>query len=268
MIRIGTSGYSFDDWRGTFYPEDLSKGKMLEFYVRHFDTVEINATYYRIPSPRTFESMARRTPDEFEFMVKVNQGTTHERKDAEVVKPFRDAIQPLIEAGKLKGVLAQFPWGFRNTSENRAYLRECRERMPDLPYFVEFRHRSWLTREVGDLLKEHKIGFVSVDEPQLSGMLPPAATATTDVGYVRFHGRNEKSWWGGKGGERYDYLYSRPELEQWAEKIETLTSKADKIYLFFNNCHEGQAVENAKEMADVLQVQLPFRRRGGRETGR
>ena len=260
MIKIGTSGYSFDDWRGTFYPEEIQKGKMLEFYVRHFDTVEVNSTYYRIPSPRTFESLARRTPDDFEFTVKVNKGTTHEGKDAEVVAPFRTAIQPLIETGKLKGVLAQFPWGFRNTPENRTYLQECRERIPDLPYFVEFRHRSWLTAEVGDMLKTHRIGFVSVDEPQLSGMLPAAATATTEVGYVRFHGRNAKNWWGGKGGERYDYLYSREELERWAEKIEGLTSKTEKVYLFFNNCHQGQAVENAKEMAGILQIELPFRR--------
>ena len=255
MIKVGTSGYSFEDWRGTFYPPDIPKGEMLGFYAQHFDVVEVNATYYRVLPPIVFERMAEKTPDDFEFIVKVNKATTHEGKDEEVVGPFRESIVPLEEAGKLYGVLAQFPWSFRNTSEHREYLKRCRERMPDVPYFVEFRHKSWLTKEVGDLLKAHQLSFVSVDEPQLQGMLPPKATATTDLGYVRLHGRNAEKWWKG-GSERYDYAYSKEELEQWVEKIKKLIEKAEKIYVFFNNCHNGQAAQNARTMKQMLKLNL------------
>ena len=93
VIKVGTSGYSFDDWRGTFYPADIHKAAMLAFYAQHFDTVEVNATYYRIMPPIVFERMAEKTPDHFEFIVKTNQATTHEGKDEEVVGKFRESGQ-------------------------------------------------------------------------------------------------------------------------------------------------------------------------------
>ena len=192
---------------------------------------------------------------DFEFIVKVNKATTHEGKDAEVAASFLQSIRPLSEAGKLKGLLAQFPWGFKNTPENRDYLKGCRERTPDIPYFVEFRHRSWVSEEVGNLLREHQLSFVCVDEPQIGDMMPPMARATTNLGYIRFHGRNAKNWWG-KGGDRYDYLYTEDELRTWVGKVEQLLGKVDKIYLFFNNCHAGQAVENARMMKAMPQLKL------------
>jgi uncharacterized protein YecE (DUF72 family) len=254
-IKVGTSGYSFEDWRGTFYPADIDKAAMLTFYTQHFDTVEVNSTYYRILPPIVFERMAAKAPDHFEFIVKVNQATTHEGKDGEVVEKFKASITPLMESGKLYGVLAQFPFRFRNTPENREYLRRCRERMPDVPYFVEFRHKSWLTPQVGELLKEHQLGFVSVDEPKLEGLLPSRATATTDTGYIRLHGRNAAQWWQG-GPERYDYSYSEEELREWVEHIRRLIEKARKVYVFFNNCHHGQAAQNAKTMKGMLELAL------------
>lgn len=255
IIKVGTSGYSFEDWRGTFYPVDIDKGAMLAFYTQYFDTVEVNATYYRILPPVVFERMAERTPDHFEFMVKAHQATTHEGKDEKVVGTFRESIVPLVDSGKLCGVLAQFPFRFRNTPENQEYLRRCRERMPDVPYFVEFRHRSWLTPEVGELLREHQLGFVSVDEPKLEGLLPSRATVTTDTGYIRLHGRNAATWWQG-GPERYDYSYSEEELKAWVERIKRLIEKARKVYVFFNNCHNGQAAQNAKTMKKMLELNL------------
>ncbi|HID10454.1 MAG TPA: DUF72 domain-containing protein, partial [Candidatus Latescibacteria bacterium] len=123
QVRIGTSGYSFEDWRGTFYPENLPKAEMLPYYARHFDLVEVNATYYRIPPPYTFRRMLQKVPEGFGFTAKVPKEWTHEGKGGEVAGPFREAIVPLVEAGVLLGLLAQFPWRFRDTPENRDYLR-------------------------------------------------------------------------------------------------------------------------------------------------
>jgi uncharacterized protein YecE (DUF72 family) len=125
--------------------------------------------------------------------------------------------------------------------------------MADLPYFVEFRHKSWLTQNVGNALRENEIGFVSVDEPQIGGMMPPVVRATTDKGYVRLHGRNASKWWGG-GSERYDYLYTEDELEKWAEQIGNLERSVDDVYVFFNNCHQGKAVTNALQMKEIVKA--------------
>ena len=143
-IQVGTSGYSFDSWQGIFYPPNLVRKHRLEFYARYFNVVEINATFYQLLPSMAFHSLADKTPEDFGFIVKAHRGTTHEGRDVEVADRFRGAIRPLIEAGKFEGVLAQFPWRFRNTPANRAYVRACRDRMAELPYFVEFRHRSWL----------------------------------------------------------------------------------------------------------------------------
>ena len=112
-VRVGTSGYSFQDWRGNFYPEGIDKGKMLDHYVQHFNTVEINTTYYRIPHPRVFENMVSKAPEGFDFMVKVPQSFTHRRTDLEQDRDcIHQAIAPLVESGKLDGLLAQFPYSF------------------------------------------------------------------------------------------------------------------------------------------------------------
>jgi uncharacterized protein YecE (DUF72 family) len=259
-IRIGTSGYSFQDWVGSFYPEGTVKSDMLTNYVEHFDTVEINSSYYRIPHPRVFENIERKTGDDFEFIVKAYKGMTHERKPtAEMYRDFHSAIDPLVESGKLKGILAQFPWSFKNNEANQSYLSALAESLSPHNLFAEFRHVSWIAEEVFDLLSELGIGYCSVDEPQMSGLVPPIARATTGVGYVRLHGRNYRNWWGRGSGDRYDYNYSRKELSEWAKKILELSSKAKATYVFFNNCHAGQAARNAELMKSILdkeQVEL------------
>ena len=251
-IQIGTSGYSFDSWEGIFYPPGLAPKDRLSFYARHFGVVEINATFYGLLSPAVFSSMAEKTHEGFGFVVKANRKTTHERRDVEVAGRFREAVWPLIEAGQFEGVLAQFPWSFRNTPVNQAYLTACRERMGALPYFAEFRHQSWLAPGVQELLQRNQIGFVCVDEPQIGGMMPPVIQATTNTGYIRLHGRNAKSWWG--PGPRYDYLYSLQELKGWGQKAKALDGQTQKTFLFFNNCHVGQAVKNAQVLQRMLEL--------------
>lgn len=254
-VRIGTSGYSFADWQTVFYPPGLPKTKWLDYYALQFDTVEINATYYRIPPPRTFESMIRRTKPGFDFMIKAHESLTHKRLQAKDLTPvFTAAIEPMREAGRLRGILAQFPWSFPRTLENIEHLKACRELLIDYNLFVEFRHGSWIREEIFELLRSLSIGYVSVDEPQLERMVPPVAVATLPVGYIRFHGRNADKWYSGEGSDRYDYLYSQAELREWVNKIDTLRQQTRTVYVFFNNCHEGQAVTNARQLMEMLDV--------------
>jgi uncharacterized protein YecE (DUF72 family) len=257
MIHIGTSGYSFQDWKGTFYPIKITSGEMLNFYAQHFKVVEINSTYYAIPQPHVFERMVEKTPPDFQFTVKANSAMTHERTDNKsVFDQFEAAIQPLVEADKFKGVLAQFPWSFKNTQDNRRYLRLCRERLANYPLIVEFRHISWISEPLFGFLRELGISYCAVDEPNLPGLVPPRVEATTDLGYVRFHGRNAKTWWGGDASERYNYLYTEQQLKEWTPKIKQLSASTQETYVLFNNCHAGYAARNAKTMQSILQPDL------------
>ncbi len=251
MISIGTSGFSFKDWKGVFYPEGTRAGDYLSYYKDYFNTVEINSTYYAIPRPSVFENMLDKTPDDFEFMVKANNATTHENADSDVAQAFKESLLPLKESGRLSGILAQFPWRFRNNEKNRIYISELGQRYTGTPLFTEFRHNSWNREEIHDFLKRLGLYFVSVDEPQMGDMMPPVAVATGDLAYIRFHGRNKKTWWG-TSGDRYDYDYSDEELEEWIEKVEQLEKTVWKIYAFFNNCHQGYAVRNALQFKDLL----------------
>lgn len=253
MIRIGTSGYSFDDWVGEFYPPGTAKGEMLHYYARRFDTVEVNSTYYRIPHPMVLRKMEEKTGAGFEFVIKANQEMTHKgSRDASLYRRFKEVLEPVKEAGKFSGILLQFPWGFKNTPDNRAHLGFLNDTLGEDPVFVEFRNDSWIRDEVFEFLRDRGLGYCSVDEPHLRGLVPPVVELTSDAGYVRLHGRNAKNWWGRGGGDRYDYLYSSQELAEWGDKIRELEKRAKKVYVFFNNCHAGQAAKNAELMQQML----------------
>jgi uncharacterized protein YecE (DUF72 family) len=270
-IFVGTSGYSFADWVGPFYPPGTRPADFLSFYARHFDTVEVNATYYRVPAPETIERMEKKTPSGFHFMVKVNQAMTHERSlETALVRGFRAALEPLKAAGKYEGLLAQFPWGFRRTPENEGHLAALREALGDEPLFVEFRHASWALPDIPERLRDRHLGFCAVDEPGIAGLMPPVAWVTAEDAYVRFHGRNAANWWGSRpagaaagaargadaaSGDRYDYEYRTEELKEWVERIRDLAGQARRTYLFFNNCHAGHAARSAKLMQELLRQQ-------------
>jgi uncharacterized protein YecE (DUF72 family) len=272
-IHVGTSGYSFADWVGPFYPPGTRPGDFLPFYARHFDTVEVNSTYYRVPSPAAIAKMAARTPPGFRFMVKVNQAMTHEGSlEPSLVGAFRAALEPLKDAGKYEGLLAQFPWRFRRTRAAEAHLAALRGSLAGEPLFVEFRHASWAGADLGGWLRERSLGHCAVDEPRLPGLMPPVTLVTGEDAYVRFHGRNAANWWGGRptattgagagagsrdagSGDRYDYDYRADELEEWVQKVRELAEQARRTYLFFNNCHAGQAARSAKLMQELLRQQ-------------
>ena len=256
MIWVGTSGYSFDDWHGVFYPPALPRGDRLSHYARHFSVVEVNSTYYRLPHPVVLRQMERKTPEGFRFIVKMHQDVTHKRaRDPSLFRSFLDVIAPLEEVGKFYGALAQFPWAFRRTAENLEHLGTIRDCMEGRPVFVEFRHDSWAREESFRCLRSLGLGFCVVDEPRLPGLFPPIVRETNGVGYVRFHGRNAQAWWGHQGGDRYDYDYSERELLDWVTAIRDLGSRTTDTYLFFNNCHAGRAARNAQRMSELLDLE-------------
>ncbi|MCX7599632.1 MAG: DUF72 domain-containing protein [Armatimonadetes bacterium] len=253
-VYVGTSGYSYEDWVGKFYPVDISSSEYLTYYAQVFDTVEINYTYYRMPNARTMRAMARKVADDFTFSVKAHSTMTHTREATEAdFAAFREALTPLEEEGKLAAVLAQYPWSFKPGEENVQWLYSFRRWMGAVPTVVEFRNRAWITEETFALLEELELGFCCVDEPRLRGLMPPIARATSDVGYVRFHGRNADKWWQhDESWQRYDYLYTRQELGEWVPKVRALSERASVVYVYFNNHYQAQAVKNASLFRDLL----------------
>jgi uncharacterized protein YecE (DUF72 family) len=252
-ILVGTSGFSFADWVGPFYPHGFVARDMLPYYGHRFAAVEINSTYYRIPPPRTFAGMARRAPPGFRFMVKAHGTMTHARRlDPGTVSAFLAAIEPLRDSGQLSGVLAQLPWSRRATRAHREHLVALRRAVPELPLFVEFRHASWARPETWRFLRDHGLGYVVVDEPRLEGLMPPVVRLTGPLGYVRLHGRNARCWWGHSGWERYDYRYAPAELAGWASVVRRMADHAEQVFVFFNNCHAGNAVLNAIDLGREL----------------
>ncbi len=265
QVFVGTSGFSFDDWVGPVYPGPLPKSQWLTFYEQSlgFNAVEVNYTYYQMPSVRTMQGLVRKTSDAFRFTVKTHRRMTHDilqpgrsiLDDAAAFKEFRDGLRPMLDAGRLGCVLAQFPYTFTDTPETRSYLESVIDRLGDLGLVVEFRHRSWVTGEIVARLRRRQVGWCVVDEPQLSRLMPWTGEVTSENAYVRFHGRNAAQWFGTSTTDRYHYLYSEAELGDLAGKVADLTKSAKSLYVFFNNCHAGSAAKNARQFRDLLAQQ-------------
>jgi uncharacterized protein YecE (DUF72 family) len=254
MIYIGTSGFSYEDWVGPYYPQDLKKTEWLSFYAREFSTLELNSSFYGIPTTFSMERMAQKTPQGFQFTIKANQDMTHKREENQpIFTQFIAALKPMIEQDKFGCVLAQFPTSFHNTPENVDYLKVFRERMGDLPVVVEVRSRDWLSDEMFATLRQLRFGFCCVDEPHFTSLMPPVAEVTSDITYVRFHGRNAKKWWThDEAWERYDYTYKPEELQEWTPKLQNLAEKSQRLFVFANNHYRGQAIETARQLKLAL----------------
>ena len=261
-IRVGTSGYSFKDWVGTVYPERTPSSGFLSHYARWFDAVEVNSTYYRIPSPTMFEGMLVKVPPDFAFVVKTPKEMTHERAGFdEAVRPFVDGVRPLVEAGQLGGLLAQFPNAFKPSDEHRDHLRRLADALlPVAPLNVEFRHAGWYYEATFALLRDLGLGFVNVDLPQTSTLPPASGRETSAIAYFRFHGRNRAMWWNHPTpSHRYDYLYSATELDEWTPRIESAAEEAGTktVFAFTNNCHLGKSVVNALQLRKEFGLPAP-----------
>ena len=254
-IFIGTSGYSYQDWLGYFYPPRLPKDKMLAYYSQEFPFTEVNSTFYTLPSPQLCAGLARKAPPGFLFTVKAHKSLTHERpaNAADFARRFLFALEPLVAGGKLGAILLQFPYSFSHTPENRRYLAALSRLLFPVPAAVEFRHQSWAGKDTWDFLRELGRGYTCVDEPALKGLMGPAVACTAPIAYVRFHGRNAAKWWRhGQAHERYDYLYTEEELREWVPGIRSLASEAEKVFVAFNNHYRGQAVINARMLREML----------------
>jgi uncharacterized protein YecE (DUF72 family) len=258
VIRVGTSGFSYDDWKGFFYPREMRASEFLAFYARHFDACELNFTYYRVPDARTLGRMVDKSGGAVDFTLKAYKAMTHDRDATrETIAAFVEALLPLREADRCGAVLLQFPFSFRRDEQALGYLEglagTLRELWDEIPLVAEFRHRSWVSEEAQAWLRERAIGFCAVDEPRMGNLMPPVAIATSGVGYVRFHGRNAARWWRHERPEqRYDYLYRREELAEWLPKIDAVAAAAKKTYVFFNNHFQAKAVANARDLLALL----------------
>jgi len=265
MIRIGTSGFSFPDWWGVVYPQNIQPKDALRYYEQElgFNTAEINFTYYTLPGLKTMEGLTNKTTDDFDFVVKAFKGMTHDPFDSrlekrpeitevkEAFEKFLYSMKPMIERNKLGAVLLQFPVFFYPRPESRDYLLQCKEWLSNVPAVVEFRNRAWAKPETFTFLKENDLAYCIVDEPKLPRLMPFVEEITSNIGYLRLHGRNQ-NWFNAPTSERYNYLYSDNELKEFVDPIKRICQKAEKGYIFFNNCHAGAAARNALQMKSLL----------------
>lgn len=254
-IRIGTCGFSYRDWRGIFYPEDLKQADFLPWYAGRFRFVEIDYTYYRLPEAGSSQRLCRKAPEGFLFSVKATGSLTHQRDEgwAGEAQLFARGIQPYAEAGKLGAVLAQFPYSFHYTPQNRTYLARFCDAMAAFPLCLEFRNTEWQQDRVYEDLARRGVNIVQPDLPDLKGLPKADDRVTGRVAYVRFHGRNSRTWWRGDNVSRYDYLYGKEELLPWVERILDMALRTDRLFVAFNNHHKGQAVQNAFELQKMLE---------------
>jgi len=254
MIYLGTSGFSYDDWVGNFYPMGMPKREWLTYYAREFDTCEVNSSYYALPKPSALKTMAEKTDEDFLFCFKANREMTHQREDnAHVFEAFCEMLEPIIADDKLGCILAQFPYSFGFNRRNWDYLKLFRERLGELPVVVEFRNAQWLRQDVFDWLRHLDLGFCCVDEPPLPNLLPPLCEVTSNKGYIRFHGRNSAKWWQHEQAyERYDYSYTPSELSEWLPGIRKLDSLAEETFIFANNHWHGQAIGTIRQLRFML----------------
>ncbi len=264
-IHVGPAGWSYSDWRGVVYPESAGvKFDTLALVAKYFDTAEINSSFYHPPSPSTARSWLQRIEHNpnFIFTAKLYKVFTHERGKAttEDEKAFREGVDPLAEAGKLGAVLMQFPWSFKNDREERGYLNQLVERFKDYPLVVELRHESWNNPRILQTLEDLNVGLCDIDQPLFANSIKPSAEVTSPIGYVRLHGRNYQNWFREEADvvERYDYLYSRDELEPWVKRIKQVAEKARQTFVITNNHARGQSLVNAFEvMAQFEEQKVP-----------
>lgn len=262
MIRFGTAGWSYDDWQGIVYPQQRPRGfDPLAYLARYFDTIEVNSTFYRPPRPDVSARWARRVAenDDFKFTAKLWQRFTHQRDQAwtaDEADAVHGGLDPLAERGRLGAVLVQFPWSFKASDESLEWLGDVTSQFSDYPLAVEVRHASWNRPEFYRWLDERAVGFVNIDQPLFDRSIEPSSEAAGPVGYVRLHGRNYEDWFREDAGRdaRYDYLYSREELEPWVERVKELAGggTVDDVYVVTNNHYRGQAAANAIMLSAML----------------
>jgi uncharacterized protein YecE (DUF72 family) len=269
MIRIGVAGWDYPDWVGPVYPEHAPRGfDRLAYLSRFVDVLEINSTFYRPAEPRTAESWLRRTENRgaFTFTAKAHRSWTHEKEPdlAAVVPETLLGLAPLRDAGKLGALLIQFPQSFRRTTAGLDRLRLLRERLQGWPAVVEVRDVSWDADEAAAWLREHGLGWCVVDQPAMRrngarATVPPRPRVTSDVAYLRLHGRNARDWFRKDAGRdaRYDYLYRPDQMAKMADAVREMEPQAKDLFAVQNNHFRGKALANALMLRHLLGDEHP-----------
>ena len=254
-IYIGPPGWSYPDWKGIFYARRLAARETeLIYLTRYFNLVEINSTFYRIPTPGMTEAWVQQVQKkpEFRFVCKIHQSFTHQQDTlpkAEILQ-FIAAIRPLQAANRLLTLLIQFPWSFKCQPVKLNYLQQLLDAFSEFPLAVEFRHSSWENRTVFECLQQRRVTFVNIDQPVIGDSLPATNHVTAPICYYRFHGRNYQNWFQGNAGrnQRYDYLYSLQEQNDFMGLIKKTIHHGKVVILVYNNHYRGQALVNAFQM--------------------
>jgi uncharacterized protein YecE (DUF72 family) len=258
VTRIGPCGWAYKDWEGIVYPAKKTKGfDRLAFLAQYFDAVEIDTSFYGPPRATSAKSWVESISGnpQFRFTAKLFRGFTHARNaTAKDERDFKEGIMPLLDSGLLGALLLQFPWSFRYTPENRAYVAGLHRKFGEFPLVLEVRHATWAEPAVLDFLADLDIGVCNIDQPLFHKSIKPGHEVTSGIGYVRLHGRNYGKWFSGKAlsHERYDYLYSPDELEPWLDRIRNIGGKTKDTYAMTNNHHLGKAIANGLEMKAML----------------
>jgi len=255
-LHIGTCGYDYPEWRGVFYPATVKRSDFLAFYATRFNAVEIDFTFYTLPTERHFSEMAARSGGHLRFSVKGNQAFTHAIGVGtwqEEAAKFRRALVPLQKDGLLASVLLQFPQSFYYEKERRIYLDRLIAAFREVPLVVEFRNDTWHRQSVYEGLHERGVGLCACDMPALSRLPRFRPAVAAGRGYVRFHGRNRRNWYNGSVSERYDYCYSDAELAAYKPALAAMRERSQTLQIYFNNHARGQAALNAQKMMKVLE---------------
>ncbi len=267
-LRVGPAGWNYKDWEGIVYPVGAGRSfDPLAFLAEYFDTVEINSSFYSSPKPADAASWARRVRSNprFKFTAKAWQRLTHEPREAAQstlvadCNEVRRSMAPLMEAGVLGAILIQFPWSFRNTPGNVEHLESLFRLLHSLPLALEVRHGSWACEAFFKMLRENRVAFCNIDQPVIGDSLRASAHVTAAIGYFRMHGRNYQNWFKEDAGRdaRYDYLYTKEEIGQIAGQVRKIKQTAEETYVITNNHFRGQALVNALDILEELDVNPP-----------
>jgi len=269
-IHIGPAGWAYKDWEGTVYPEQMKKEKHpVEYLAQYFDLIEINTSFYGHIRPEVGKLWCKKAsavkPD-FLFTAKLNRAFTHSpiavlestsaatiRFDPKDVDDAKRGLDSIAQEKMLGALLMQFPISFKNTNENRDHLDVLIRTFIEYPLAVEVRHASWTNEGTLRYFAEKGVAFCNIDQPLLGQAVMPSEHVTSQIGYVRLHGRRYDQWFEPeKSSERYDYLYDKDELQGWKTKIENVAKKAQVTFVVANNHFEGKAPANALELRSMI----------------
>jgi len=256
-LLIGTSGYDYPEWKGVFYPEKTARNKFLEYYATQFNSIELNGTYYRMPTAKQMQNMVKRTGGKVQFSVKAFNGLTHNLNNSQyqvVVSDIKKALEPLQTNNVLLCLLLQFPQSFHYDKGQRIYLDALLKEITDIPLVVEMRNSKWQNDNVYNALRQRNIGWCIGDYPKIKNLPKLDFLHTSDIAYFRLHGRNAEMWYKGDNVTRYDYLYTDNELQTMIDPIRYLLKHAAIVQIFFNNHAKSQAVINARKLELLLKT--------------